>query len=164
MADAPRIAQAAPPAPPARPAPPQEPTVSQPAPLRDLKGKVAYITAGSDGIGLGIARAAAIAGMKVCLGYRNEERLKAALPLFRKGSNILPIKHDVTDRDGWGKVLEQIKREHGKLHLLVNNAGAKTLTKISEVSEADWANAVAVNFHRDLQQCRGVPPAHARAR
>jgi NADP-dependent 3-hydroxy acid dehydrogenase YdfG len=146
MADAPRIAQAAPPAPPARPTPPPEPTVSQPAPLRDLKGKVAYITAASDGIGLGIARAAAIAGMKVCLGYRNEERLKAALPLFKKGSSVLPIKHDVTDRDGWGKVLEQIKREHGKLHLLVNNAGAKTLTKLSEVSEADWANAVAVNF------------------
>lgn len=114
--------------------------------MRDLKGKVAYITAASDGIGLGIARAAANAGMKVCLGYRNEERLKAALPLFRKGSSIMPIKHDVTDRDGWARVLEQIKREHGKLHLLVNNAGAKTLTKISEVSEEEWANALAVNF------------------
>ena len=42
----------------ARPAPPPEPTVSQPPPLKDLKGKVAYITAASDGIGLGIARAA----------------------------------------------------------------------------------------------------------
>jgi NADP-dependent 3-hydroxy acid dehydrogenase YdfG len=148
MADAPATAPpAAPqPAPPARPAPPPEPTVSQPAPLRDLKGKVAYITAASDGIGLGIARAAANAGMKVCLGYRNEERLKAALPLFRKGSTILPVKHDVTDRDGWAKVLEQIKREHGKLHLLVNNAGAKTLRKLSEVSEEEWANALAVNF------------------
>src|SRR3712207_2138413 len=40
----------------ARPAPPPEPTVSQPAPLKVLKGKVAYITASSDGIGLGIAR------------------------------------------------------------------------------------------------------------
>ncbi len=40
-----------------RPAPPPEPTVSQPPPLKDLKGKVAYITASSDGIGLGIARA-----------------------------------------------------------------------------------------------------------
>ena len=63
---------------PARLAPPPEPTVSQPAPLRDLKGKVAYITAASDGIGLGIARAASNAGMKVVIGYRHEERLKAA--------------------------------------------------------------------------------------
>ena len=70
---------------------PPEPKVSQPAPLHDLKGKVAYITASSDGIGLGIARAASAAGMKVCIGYRNEERLKAALPLFKKGNaGVLP--------------------------------------------------------------------------
>jgi NAD(P)-dependent dehydrogenase (short-subunit alcohol dehydrogenase family) len=134
------------PAPPARPAPPPEPAVSQPAPLHDLKGKVAYITASSDGIGLGIARAAANAGMKVCVGYRNDERLKAALPLFKKGSAILPVKHDVTDRDGWVKALEEIKSEFGKLHLLVNNAGAKTRALISKVSDEEWANAVAVNF------------------
>ena len=91
-----------PPAPPGRPPPPPEPTVSQPPPLKDLKGKVAYITAASDGIGLGIARAASNAGMKVVIGYRNEERLKAALPLFKKGNaGVLAIKHDVTDRDGW---------------------------------------------------------------
>lgn len=134
------------PAPPARPAVPPEPAESQPAPLHDLRGKVAYITAASDGIGLGIARAAANAGMKVCIGYRNEERLKAALPLFRKGTPILPVKHDVTDREGWARALEQIKREFGRLHLLVNNAGAKTRARISEVSEEEWANALAVNF------------------
>src|SRR5687767_10279576 len=55
---------------PSMPIPP-EPAVSQPAPLKDLKGKVAYVTAGSDGIGLGIARAASNAGMKVVIGYRN---------------------------------------------------------------------------------------------
>jgi NAD(P)-dependent dehydrogenase (short-subunit alcohol dehydrogenase family) len=126
---------------------PPEPKVSQPAPLHSLEGKVAYITASSDGIGLGIARAASLAGMKVCIGYRNEERLKAALPLFKKGNaGILPIKHDVTDRDGWAKTLEQIKKEFGRLHLLVNNAGSKTWAKLSEVSYEEWDNACAVNF------------------
>jgi len=134
-------------APAMRPPPPPEPTVSQPAPLHDLKGKVAYITASSDGIGLGIARAASNAGMKVCIGYRNEERLKAALPLFKKGNaGILPIKHDVTDREGWAKVLEQIKSQFGRLHLVVNNAGIKTWAKVTEVSFADWDNALAVNY------------------
>jgi NAD(P)-dependent dehydrogenase (short-subunit alcohol dehydrogenase family) len=127
--------------------PPPEPAVSQPAPLHDLKGKVAYITAASDGIGLGIARAASNAGMKVCIGYRNEERLKAALPLFkRRNAGVLPIKHDVTDRDGWAKVLEKIKSEYGKAHLVVNNAGVKTWARASQVSFADWDNAVAVNY------------------
>ena len=121
-------AQGAPPAggsgPGARPPPPPEPAFSQRAPLHDLKGKVAYITASSDGIGLGIARAASAAGMKVCIGYRNEDRLKAALPLFKKGNaGVLPIKHDVTDRDGWAKVLQTINSQFGNLHLVVNNAG-----------------------------------------
>ena len=125
----------------------QPPAGAQPAPLHDLKGKVAYITASSDGIGLGIARAASNAGMKVCIGYRNEERLKAALPLFKDGNaGVFPIKHDVTDRDGWASVLEQIKTKYGKLHLVVNNAGVKTWAQVRAVSAKDWDNAVAVNF------------------
>ena len=134
-------------APPRRPPPPPEPTVSQPAPLKDLKGKVAYVTAGSDGIGLGIARAASNAGMKVVIGYRNEERLKAALPLFKAGNaGVLPIKHDVTDRDGWKQLVDQIKSQYGKLHLVVNNAGVKTLTQASKAKYEEWDNAVAVNM------------------
>jgi NADP-dependent 3-hydroxy acid dehydrogenase YdfG len=134
------------PPPGARPALPPEPTVSQPAPLKVLKGKVAYITASSDGIGLGIARAAANAGMKVCIGYRNEERLAAAVALFKKGQEVFPVKHDVTDRAGWAKVLEDIKGKFGKLHLLVNNAGSKTWAKVSDAKFEDWDNAVAVNY------------------
>ncbi len=130
-----------------RPPPTPEPTVSQPAPLHDLEGKVAYITASSDGIGLGIARAASNAGMKVCIGYRNPERLKAALPLFKPGNaGVFPVKHDVTDRAAWASVLEQIKQQYGRLHLVVNNAGDKSLAWASRATYAQWDNAVAVNY------------------
>jgi NAD(P)-dependent dehydrogenase (short-subunit alcohol dehydrogenase family) len=135
------------PGPGSRPPPPPEPAFAQRAPLRDLKGKVAYITASSDGIGLGIARAASAAGMKVCIGYRNDDRLKAALPLFKKGNaGVLPIKHDVTDRDGWAKVLQTINSQFGNLHLVINNAGIKTGARASTVSAKDWDDAVAVNY------------------
>ncbi len=78
--------------------------------MKDLKGKVAYISAASDGIGLGIARAASNAGMKVVIGYRNEDRLKAALPLFKPGNaGVMSFKHDVTDRDGWKAMVEAVK-------------------------------------------------------
>jgi NAD(P)-dependent dehydrogenase (short-subunit alcohol dehydrogenase family) len=123
------------------------PTTSQPPPLKDVAGKTAYITASSDGIGLGIARALSIAGMKVVIGYRNEKRLADALPLFKPGNaGVLPIKHDVTDRDGWAKLLDEVKAKFGNLHLLVNNAGIKTLRKASEARFDEWDNAVAVNF------------------
>src|SRR5580698_1217763 len=133
--------------PPGLPPRPPEPKVSQPPPLKDVKGKVAYITASSDGIGLGIARAASNAGMIVVIGYRNEERLKAALPLFKPGNpGVFPVKHDVTERDGWKNLLDQVKAKYGKLHLVVNNAGIKTLRQASQAKYEEWDNAVAVNF------------------
>jgi NAD(P)-dependent dehydrogenase (short-subunit alcohol dehydrogenase family) len=132
---------------PGRPPRPPEPAFSQAPPLKDLKGKVAYITAASDGIGLGIARAASNAGMKVVIGYRQEERLKAALPLFKPGNaGVMAFKHDVTDRDGWKAMVEAVKDKYGKLHLVVNNAGIKTLRQASQAKFDEWDNAVAVNF------------------
>ena len=134
-------------APNVRPPMPPEPKVSQPAPLKNLQGKVAYVSAASDGIGLGIARAASNAGMIVVIGYRNEERLKAALPLFKAGNaGVFPVKHDVTDRDGWKSLVDQVLAKYGKLHLVVNNAGVKTLSMASKAPYDLWDNAVAVNF------------------
>ena len=132
--------------PPGRPPLPPEPAVSQPPPLKDLEGKVAYISASSDGIGLGIARAASNAGMIVVIGYRNEERLKAALPLFKQGNpGVMPIRHDVTERDGWKNLVDQVKAKYGKLHLVVNNAGIKTFRQAGQAKFEEWDNAVAVN-------------------
>lgn len=98
--------------------PPPAPTAPQPPPLKEVAGKTAYITAASDGIGLGIARACSNAGMKVVIGYRNEKRLAQALPLFKPdNAGIHPIKHDVTDRDGWVRLLEEIKGKVGNLRI-----------------------------------------------
>ena len=147
----------APAAPPA--GPPPEPTVSQPAPLRDLKGKVAYVTAGSDGIGLGIARAASNAGMKVVIGYRNEERLKAALPLFKPGNaGVFGVKHDVVGREGWQALLDEVKSKFGKLHLVVNNAGIKTLKPASKATAEEWDYAMAVNVTAIVQSVAVILP------
>src|SRR5665213_3148906 len=136
-------------APPPRPglSIPPAPTVAQPPPLKEVAGKTAYITASSDGIGLGIARACSNAGMKVVIGYRNEARLAEALPLFKPGNaGVHAIKHDVTDRDGWTRLLKEINDKFGNLHLLVNNAGAKTLAQANDAKPDVWDNAVAVNF------------------
>ena len=146
-------------APAARPAPAPEPAVSQPAPLKDLKGKVAYISAGSDGIGLGIARAASNAGMKVVIGYRNEERLQAAMPLFKPGNaGVMAVKHDVVGRDGWQAMLDQVKSKFGKLHLVVNNAGIKTLKPASKATFEEWDNAMAVNVTAIVQSVAVILP------
>jgi|GEM_PF-43359 len=135
-----------PPPPSGFPPRPPEPKVSQPPPLRDVAGKTIYISAASDGIGLGIARACSNAGMNVVIGYRNEKRLAAALPLFKKDAQVLPIKHDVVGRDGWVQMLGAVKRKYGKLHAVVNNAGIKTLRKASEATPEEWQSSFNVDL------------------
>ena len=135
----------APPGPGMRPPPPPEPKASQPPPLADVMGKTIYISASSDGIGLGIARAASNAGMNVVIGYRNDKRLAQALPLFDKSAPVFPVKHDVVGREGWEKMLEAVKAKYGKLHVVVNNAGIKTFGKASDTKAEDWQNAWDVN-------------------
>lgn len=140
-----------------RPLPP-EPKESQPAPLKEVAGKTIYISAASDGIGLGIARAASNAGMNVVIGYRREKRLEAALPLFKDGAPVLPVKHDVRGRDGWVQMLAAVKKKFGKLHVVVNNAGIKTFAEASQASPDIWQEAVDVNFTAIYQSVAVVLP------
>lgn len=134
-----------PPGPGGFPPRPPEPKFSQPPPLKEVAGKTIYITAASDGIGLGIARACSNAGMNVVIGYRNEKRLEAALPLFKKGAPVFPVKHDVVGREGWVQMLEAVKGRFGKLHAVVNNAGIKTLNMASTATPEEWQNSFNVD-------------------
>jgi NAD(P)-dependent dehydrogenase (short-subunit alcohol dehydrogenase family) len=128
--------------------------------LTDLKGKTVYITGGNTGIGLGIARAAANAGMNVVMGYIQDDQVEPALKLFKpdQKSRVIAIRHDVTDRDGWVKTLAEINAKFGNLHLLVNNAGIKTLRQASQVDARSWDAAVAVNFTGIYNGCAAVIP------
>ncbi len=139
---------AAPAAPPAgaRPPLPEPPKGGQAPQLSDVKGKTAYVTGGNTGIGLGICRALANAGMNVVMGYIQENQVEPALKLFKPGQNVTPMRHDVTDRDGWTKLLADVNAKYGNLHLLVNNAGIKTLAQANKVDAKGWDAAVAVNF------------------
>src|SRR5262249_31339650 len=74
------------------------PTVPVP-PMKDVEGKVAFITGGDSGIGLGIARACTDAGMKVVITYRTQAHLDEAMKLLGSASDrVHAINLDVTDR------------------------------------------------------------------
>ncbi len=128
--------------------------------LKDLKGKTVYITGGNTGIGLGIGRAAANFGMNVVMGYIQDDQVEPALNLYKadQKSRVIAIRHDVTDRDGWVTTLKQINDKFGNLHLLVNNAGIKTLRQASQVDAKSWDAAVAVNFTGIWNGCSAVIP------
>lgn len=143
-----RIAQAQnAPAAPAAPTAADDPGPSQPPQIKDPKDKVAYVTGGSSGIGLGIARVFHEAGMKVVLGYQSEKNIAEALKHFPANDpRIHTVKHDVMDRDAWERTADEIEKKFGPLHILVNNAGVGIQAPASTGTVKDWEWGLGVNL------------------
>lgn len=108
------------------------------------RGKTAFITGGVSGIGFGIARAFAEAGMDLILSYRNEAYRADAEAWFVQNERPLPrfVKLDVTDREGFAAAAAVA----GKVHVLVNNAGVSVFGPTDEASYADYDWIMGVNF------------------
>jgi NAD(P)-dependent dehydrogenase (short-subunit alcohol dehydrogenase family) len=117
-----------------------------PTPMRDVEGKVAFITGGDSGIGLGIARAFTDAGMKVVITYRTRAHLDEAMKLLQGAADrVHAINLDVTDRAAMEKAAAETVQVFGKVHVLVNNAGVAVIGGLSRASYEDWDWAMSVN-------------------
>ena len=117
------------------------------APLRDVAGKVAFITGGSSGIGLGQARVFHDAGMKVVIGYIREDQLDTALAQFPTGRDrVHAIKVNVVDREAMAAAADEIEAHFGAIHLLSNNAGIGPLMPLSATEYKDFDQTLAINL------------------
>lgn len=117
-------------------------------PLAKVSGKTAFITGGSSGIGLGIARALSAAGMKVVFTYKNEAHRDAALASFpQNNAGVHAIRLDTTDRDAMPRAADEAERRFGNVHLVVNNAGVGIPALLSNVSWQDWDWSMDVNVN-----------------
>ncbi len=114
--------------------------------MRDLAGKVAFITGGASGMGLGMARAFADEGMKLMLADVNVERLAEAEKEFKdKGVDVATIVCDVTKLDQVNAAADATVERFGKVHVLCNNAGINVGGTYEELSQQDWDWVIAVN-------------------
>jgi NAD(P)-dependent dehydrogenase (short-subunit alcohol dehydrogenase family) len=117
-------------------------------PLANVKGKTAFITGGSSGIGLGLARVLSDAGMKVAFTYKNDAHRDAALACFPKDNpGVLAIRLDTTDRERMPYAADEVERRFGNVHLVVNNAGVGIPALLSDVSWQDWDWSLDVNIN-----------------
>jgi NAD(P)-dependent dehydrogenase (short-subunit alcohol dehydrogenase family) len=116
--------------------------------MKDLKGKVAFITGSASGIGLGIAKACAKYGMKVVIVDKRQHALDEAMVYFKeKKLPVHPINLDVTDREAYARAADETERVFGKIHVLVNNAGVGPAGGPAErTTFKDWDYAVGVNL------------------
>jgi NAD(P)-dependent dehydrogenase (short-subunit alcohol dehydrogenase family) len=120
---------------------------SHATPLVEVRGKVAFITGGSSGIGLGMARAFSEAGMKVVITYMREEHCRRALESFpRDNPGVHAIKLDTTDRQGMVRAADEVREVFGNVHLLANNAGIGIVKQVSQATWQDWDWAMRVNI------------------
>ena len=116
------------------------------APMKDVAGKVAFITGGDSGIGLGIARACADAGMKVVITYRSKTHLDEAMKYLESaGDRIHAINMDVTDRAAMEKAAVETLAVFKKIHVVVNNAGVGVIGGLSTATFDDWDWTMSVN-------------------
>ena len=116
-------------------------------PLADLRGKTAFITGGSSGIGLAIARVCSAAGMKVAFTYRSEKHRDEALAMFPAGNpGVMAISLDTTDREGFARAADEVQAKFGNVHLLVNNAGLGIAIPLSKATYNDWDWGTSVNI------------------
>src|ERR1700722_10767116 len=115
--------------------------------MRDLKGKVAFVTGGSSGIGRGIVKVLAAEGMKVAFTYRRPDHLEQTLEYFRDKPQQLvhPIQVDVTDRAGLAAAKLVIEHVYGPVQVLINNAGIGILGPIEQATFSDWDWIMKVN-------------------
>ncbi len=117
--------------------------------MREFKGKSAIVTGAASGIGLGIARAFAAAGMNVALADIEEDALaRAHAEIKRLGVRAIALVTDVSERASVFEAAAAAEREFGKLHVAVNNAGVSMHNqRLAEIAPRDWDWLIGVNLY-----------------
>ena len=115
--------------------------------MSTLSSKVAYITGGSKGIGLGVAKVLLEAGMKVAITSRTLSAAQdAAKSLSDDESQVLALESDVSSMDSEKKAVEQVINKFGQLDVLVANAGVGHFANIETLSEEEWKSTIDTNL------------------
>lgn len=130
-----------------------------------LEDQVALVTGGSRGIGRAICEALAREGAKVVAAARNVDAIHSwAQSQPALAGRILPVKHDVTDRDACERLIEDIIQKHERLDVLVNNAGITRDGLVMSMSDEDFESVLTTNLRSTFWLIRAAARHMVRAR
>ncbi|MDM0020759.1 SDR family NAD(P)-dependent oxidoreductase [Variovorax saccharolyticus] len=125
----------------------------------DLKGKVALVTGGNGGIGLGMAKGLAEAGARVVIAARNPQKSADAVEALKAlGSDSFALAADVTDEDAVKALFDEAATRCGRLDILVNNAGSTVRKPVDQLSLAEWHQVMDTNLTSAFLCCRAAHP------
>lgn len=113
----------------------------------DLSRRVAFITGGNGGIGLGMAKGLAAAGATVVIAGRNKAKAEAALAeLKASGAQAAFVELDVLQEASCHQAIDQAAGQFGRLDILINNAGTSVRKPPEELTAADWHLVMDTNL------------------
>ena len=125
----------------------------------DLSGKVALITGAHRGLGFAIAQGLARAGASVVLNGRRSEAVEAAARTLSAQSLAASTAiFDVTDRDAVRAAVSSIEGKHGRIDVLVNNAGIQRRGALADFTQQDWDDIIATNLTAPFVVSQAVLP------
>jgi 2-dehydro-3-deoxy-D-gluconate 5-dehydrogenase len=125
----------------------------------DLKGKVAIVTGGNGGIGLGMAKGLAQAGARVAIAARNETKSRAAVDeVTGLGGEAVAITVDVADEASVEAAVRAVVDRLGRVDILVNNAGINIRKQPQEYTLAEWRSVIDTNLTSAFLCSRAVYP------
>ena len=128
--------------------------------LFDLGGRVAIVTGGNGGIGLGLARGLADAGANIAIVGRNETKSKAAVnDLARRGVKAASVVADVTDKEAVARMVERVAAEFGRIDILINNAGINVRKPPHTLAIEEWESVIDTNLTSAFLCSKAVYPA-----
>jgi 2-deoxy-D-gluconate 3-dehydrogenase len=125
----------------------------------DLTGKVAIVTGGNGGIGLGMAHGLAAAGAAIAIVGRNEAKSNEAVAdLRQRGAKAISVVADVTDQAAVAAMAERALRELGRIDILVNNAGINIRKPPQALALDEWDSVIKTNLTSALLCSQAVYP------
>ena len=128
--------------------------------LFDLGGKVAIVTGGNGGIGLGMAQGLAEAGADIAIVGRNEAKSAAAVAeLKQAGARAISVTADVADKAAVTAMVERVRRELGRIDILVNNAGINIRKSPHALDIEEWDTVIRTNLTSAFLCSQAVYPA-----
>lgn len=116
----------------------------------ELAGKVVVITGGGQGIGAATASALSRLGAKVVIG--DLDQVRAEKTAGELDAEALPL--DVTDIRGFTAFLDEVERRHGRIDVLINNAGIMPLSELEAESDATTRRQLEINLHAVIHGTR----------
>jgi 2-dehydro-3-deoxy-D-gluconate 5-dehydrogenase len=128
--------------------------------LFDLDGKVAIVTGGNGGIGLGMAGGLAAAGADIAVVGRNAAKSAAAVAeIEQQGAKAIFVSADVTDKAAVAEMVERTVREFGRIDILVNNAGINIRKSPHALDLDEWESVIRTNLTSAFLCSQAVYPA-----